>query len=332
MKRILLILFFFYVAVIDVWARSVWVSGESAAITLYYEGIYVSGTYVINEQGKRYDPSSGGNIQQGDVIISVNGEKVKNIDDFYSIIETENTQDFEVSIQLIRNNLMRQGKLQIFPKEERIPLCGLYMKDKVTGIGTITYFDEDHKVFGALGHSLQTSDGGNSNMNHGILYEIPVLSIRKSSKGNIGEKVADTSSFTYLGNALINNVYGIYGKYTEKTRDAIMMETASQSQVRLGKASLLTVIEGNTVEEFEIEIDKLNSQNQQGIKGIHFIIKDDRLIHRTGGIVQGMSGSPILQNGKLIGAVTHVIITSPLEGYGVYIDFMLKEGDQLSKS
>lgn len=329
MKRIFMIFLICMIYIGNVFAREVWVSGESAAITLRYEGIYVTGTYVVTQDGSHYDPSANWNIVKGDLIIAVNNQRVSSIEELYTSITTIDSDNNEISVKILRSGNLIDGTLQVYKKNE-FPILGLYLKDKITGIGTITYFDESKKTFGTLGHSLMNHEEGHVSIRGGTLYAIPILSIRKSSRGGIGEKIADTASLTYLGAVMSNTIYGVYGNYSNKSLGARVMETAPISEVHIGSAHILTVLEGKKVEQFEIEIDRVNVQNQQDIKGIHFVIKDKRLVEKTGGIVQGMSGSPIIQNGKLIGAVTHVIVSSPLEGYGVYIEFMLKESDKVS--
>lgn len=329
MKRIFMIFLFCFIYIGNVCAREVWVSGESVAITLQYDGIYVTGTYVVTQGGSRYDPSANRNIVKGDLITSVNNQRVSSIEELYASITSLSKDINEIPVKILRNGNLVDCTLQVYKKNE-YPVLGLYLKDKITGIGTITYFDESKKTFGTLGHSLMNNEEGNISIHGGTLYAIPILSIRKSSRGGIGEKIADTASLTYLGAVMSNTIYGVYGNYSNKSSGARLMETAPISEVKIGTAHILTVLEGKRVEQFEIEIDRVNVQSQQDIKGIHFVIKDKRLVEKTGGIVQGMSGSPIIQDGKLIGAVTHVVVSSPLEGYGVYIEFMLKESDKIS--
>ncbi|MBQ9987477.1 MAG: PDZ domain-containing protein, partial [Erysipelotrichales bacterium] len=284
MRRFLLFLQVCLLYVVGVSARSVWVSGESAAITLYYDGVYVNGTYVVNENGKRYDPFRDSNILVGDLIVSVNGESVMSIEEFHR--ELSRDVDDEVMVKVFRNGEVLDKTILIFKGNREVPISGLYLKDKITGIGTITYFDEVTKSFGALGHSLVSDE--DMVISRGKLYEIPILSVRKSVRGTIGEKIADTSSFVYLGETRENSVLGIYGSYVDKSEDAVLMDILSKEEISLGSAYMLTVLEGDVVERFEISIDKVDVENSNPGKGIQFSIKDQRLLSRTGGIVQGM--------------------------------------------
>ena len=326
MKRIFILLTILCFNITGIYARNVWVSGESAAITLFYDGVYVTGTYDIKNGATTYNPMVNNDVLKGDIIVSVEGKSTDTIEQFYDSILNEIGESSAVSVinlQVLRNGEIVDEELKVFPNDGKAPLCGLYLKDRITGIGTITYFDEDGKVYGAFGHALQSMDTPNVLADTGILYEVPIVSIRKSSKGNIGEKVANTSSLMYVGNAVKNSMYGIYGSYVSKTEDSKELEIGNQEDVHLGKATILTVLSGTLVEEFTIEIQKVNIHSKDGIKGIQFEITDTRLLNATGGIVQGMSGSPILQDGKLVGAVTHAVINTPSKGYGIFIENML---------
>lgn len=326
MKRIFIFLLAFSFNICSIYARNVWVSGESAAITLYYDGVYVTGTYSVKDGAENYNPSANNDVFRGDIIVSVNGKSVDSIEQFYDSIE-DGVSDGEstnvINLQVLRNGEIVDEQLKVFTNNGNAPLCGLYLKDRITGIGTITYFDEVGNVYGAFGHALQSSQSPNVLTNRGVLYEVPIVSVRKSSKGNVGEKVADTSSLAYVGSTIKNTKYGIYGNYNTKSKDSIEVEIGRMDDVHLGNATILTVVNGTNVEEFNIVIHKINPSSKDGIKGIQFEIVDSKLLSITGGIVQGMSGSPILQDGKLIGAVTHAVINTPNKGYGIFIENML---------
>lgn len=327
MKRIFILLMVLSFNICAIYARNVWVSGESAAVTLFYDGVYVTGTYNVKDGATIYNPETNNDVLKGDIIVSVSGKSVDSIEQFYDSINDSIVEEDTVNVinlQVLRNGSIVDEQLKVFSNNGNSPLCGLYLKDRITGIGTITYFDEVGNVYGAFGHALQSSQSINVPTNRGVLYEVPIVSVHKSSKGTVGEKVADTSSLAYVGKAFKNTMYGIYGSYDTRTSDSMKVEIGSMEEVHLGNASILTVVNGTKVEEFAIEIQKLNPNSKDGIKGIQFEIVDSKLLSITGGIVQGMSGSPMLQDGKLVGAVTHAVINNPNKGYGIFIENMLE--------
>jgi stage IV sporulation protein B len=174
---------------------------------------------------------------------------------------------------------------------------------------------------------MSDSDG-DEQLIDGSIYESEVKNIRKSQNGDPGEKIASINKKEVIGSVEKNNTYGIYGEYVNVVKDELI-ETASINEVKKGKAYIYTVIEDDKIDKFEIEITNISKQNTKDIKGITFKITDKKLLNVSNGVVAGMSGSPIVQNGKLIGAVTHVVVDNVRYGYGIFIDWMLEESDSL---
>ena len=199
---------------------------------------------------------------------------------------------------------------------------GLYVKDEVIGVGTVTYLDPKTKKFGALGHSMIGDTLSGDNL--GLISVSSVRGIRKSFPGIPGEKQA-TFSKQPVGTILKNDEIGVFGKVHDLKNFSDMkpIRVASPQEVRLGKAQLLTVLDKNKVESFEVEIVEVKNQDRKDIKGLKFKVTDETLLEKTGGIIQGMSGSPIIQDNKLVGAVSHVVIDSPDFGYCVYAMWMV---------
>lgn len=194
------------------------------------------------------------------------------------------------------------------------------MKDKIVGVGTLTFIDPNNNTFGALGHSVS---GKVDDIYGGEIYLSSIEGIRKSIPGIPGEKRAVISE-SVIGKVDKNNKYGIYGKIDiNELNTRKLIEVGSVSDVKLGNASIVTVTNKNIKEYYDIVIVELKNQVCADLKGIKFKIVDEELLEKTGGIIQGMSGSPIIQDGKLIGAVSHVIVDNPEYGYGVYIDWMI---------
>ena len=207
---------------------------------------------------------------------------------------------------------------------------GLFIKERLLGIGTVTYYDPENGTYGALGHEMNDASYSPSiDLSFGTIYSSDVTLIRKSKNGKPGEKIASINEEEILGEVEKNNEYGIYGKYTVNVDDYVSLEVGEKEDVKLGKAQIWTVIHGDKVEKFDIEIVSLKDQAKQSVKGISFKIVDERLLDITNGIVAGMSGSPIIQNNKIIGAVTHVLVDKVEYGYGIFIEWMLEESNNL---
>ena len=230
-----------------------------------------------------------------------------------------------VKIGYLRNNINKYTNLKLV-KDNNLLKTGLYVRDSISGIGTLTYIDPNTKIYGALGHEITDS---NSNIRleseSGKIYTSSVTGIVKATDGVPGEKNARYNSNDILGSVLENTIHGIFGTFNTNFKTDKLYKVAKPSEIKKGNAKILTVLNGNKVESFDINIIKLN--NKETTKNILFEITDERLLNKTGGIIQGMSGSPIIQGDYIIGAVTHVIVDSPKKGYGIFITNMLEEGE-----
>ena len=206
---------------------------------------------------------------------------------------------------------------------------GLYVKDQINGIGTLTYIDPDSKIFGALGHEIQErSSLKKIEVKDGVIFKSEVTGINPSEKGTPGAKEAKFYTDEVYGSIKSNEESGIFGTYDSELPDNDVIEVEEPDNVKLGSAQIRTVINASTVKNYDIEI--INIEKNDTTKNILFKITDKELLNLTGGVVAGMSGSPIIQNNKIIGAVTHVVVNDPQKGYGIFITTMLKEGDKQS--
>ena len=197
----------------------------------------------------------------------------------------------------------------------------------VSGIGTLTFIDPNTKLYGALGHEvLESSSGVMLDVKEGKIYNSTVTGIDKSKRGDPGSKNANVNSNDIYGNINENTKSGIFGNYTKEFKTDKLYEVADYSDIKLGIAKIITVVNGVDKKEYEINILKINN-NDNDNKNILFEITDNELIDKTGGIIQGMSGSPIVQEDKIIGAVTNVVVNNPKRGYGILITTMLKEAE-----
>lgn len=295
--------------------------GENIGITLNSEGLIVVGFYKVN--GK-YIGSN--NLKVGDIILEIENEPIYNINEMSKIIE-KNLENNEVNIKINRNGKIINTKLSVL-LEKNIYKTGLYIKESVNGIGTLTYIDPVTKIYGALGHEIAVTESNTKvEVRSGNIYESYVKSIDRSANGNVGSKNASINFNTALGTIEKNTKYGIYGKWTDTINNTITLEVGDLREIKTGPAYIKTILNGNEKKEYDIEITRID-KNISSSKAISFVITDEKLLEDAGGIVQGMSGSPIIQNNKIIGAVTHVVVEDVKKGYGIFIRTMLEEGEK----
>lgn len=306
----------------QVFAADVILGGQSIGIELDYEGVMITGTYEISIDNHPYDPASDG-FMSGDLITKVNHQDVESIQELMNEIKDCVEKKQEIILTLQRQKQTFEKELKFQTKDHQFT-TGLYVQDGLTGIGTMTYYNPQNHHFGALGHMMcDTSLSSDISVKNGTIYHSYVKNIKPSQNGNPGEKIADIGSVE-IGTLFDNNNYGIYGQYTNLSGKNQTISTASIDEVELGDAYFLTVLDGHTMSRCSIRITHLKKQSEPDIKGITFEITDNEVLSLTNGIVQGMSGSPIIQNNKLIGCVTHVDMNNVHQGYGLYIDWMLK--------
>ncbi len=323
MKKLwtILILLFLFPIYVNAYSSEVILGGENIGIHIDTPGVMIIGFYKVNGEFQKGYPE----MKAGDYIIEVNENKINTINDLTAQIEKNVTTE-NIILTIKRNEETFKTSLSIV-KSDGVYKTGLYVKDGVTGIGTLSYIDPETKIYGALGHEiLESTTSQIVEVRTGNIYESTVTGIRKSENGTAGEKNANFNYNHIFGNIKNNTNHGIFGIYNE-TITQKTIPVGSKDDVKLGNAELYTVLKGKQKEAFQIEITKIQENND--IKNITFTIKDEELIQKTGGIVQGMSGSPIVQNGKLIGAVTHVIVDNPYMGYAIFITTMLEQGDKI---
>ena len=297
-----------------------YLGGDSIGIQLNYNGVMITGTYPFIVDKETYDPSA--QIQPGDILVSVNQVQL-------SAYQKE-VNEIPVEIQRGASTLPITLKTT-YDASTRSFKSGLYVKDKIVGVGTLTYYDPSNNTYGALGHEIMDSDLKQvAEVPSGSLYPANVVSITKAQDNIPGEKHAEIDFSSSFANVLANTNIGIYGHYDQLLSNVEALPWAKHDEVHTGDAVMYTVLQGKTVEAFTIHITKVHQQNTADVKGIEFKIDDEKLASASNGIVQGMSGSPIVQDGKIIGAVTHVITSHPSNGYGVFIEWMLQKSRKIA--
>ena len=323
MKKIKLILMALLLMPFNILAYSDYVipGGETLGIEVTSDGIMVIGFYEINGKYNKGTPA----IKVGDYITHINNTKINSIDDLTKIVE-ENIDKGYVNITLKSGGKEKVSKLNLI-KDDGIYKTGLYVKSNITGIGTLSYIDPETKIFGALGHEIMESNTSSIvEIKSGSIFRNYITGIEKSTVGKAGSKNAKFYYGTKYGTINKNTSVGIYGTYEAKLLDKEKLKVGEGKDVKVGKAKIATVLEGEKLESFDIEIKSVDETAK--LKNITFTIEDSTLLEKAGGVVQGMSGSPIIQNGFLVGAVTHVIVDNPVSGYGIFITTMLKEGEK----
>ena len=257
-------------------------------------------------------------LREGDKILAIDEKTITCAEDVRSALTCSNGR--------IRLRLERQGKQQTLTISPHItkdgPKLGVFLKQGVTGIGTVTWYDPQTGRFGSLGHGVNGADGGILKMISGTAYEAKVVSVKQGRPGEPGLLRGAVTGTQAVGSLCQNTSRGLFGQ-TEVGWQGQALPVAEDTQVALGSAKILATVDGKGVQEYSVEICKLYPKTKSGDKNMLIRITDPLLLQTTGGIVQGMSGSPIIQDGKLVGAVTHVLVNDPTTGYGIFIENML---------
>lgn len=306
----------------------VYPGGISIGVKINNKGALVVGySDISTHEGLSESPGKMAGIELGDIIEEVNGENIETCSDLISKVKT--CRNDEMTVKILRGNSEITKKVSLI-KEDNEYKIGLWVRDSTAGIGTLTFYDKDSKTFGALGHPITDGDTNVSfNIKSGTLLRSSVLSIKKGERGNPGEiKGLFINENESIGNIEKNTNSGIYGDASVELINPNFnkaMTVAYRDEIKEGHAQIITTVEDGGAKAYDIEILKLLPQDEPGSKSMIIKIVDPVLLEKTGGIVQGMSGSPIIQNGKIIGAVTHVLINKPDVGYGIYIEWMLQD-------
>lgn len=297
------------------------VGGNNVGIEVNSKGIMVVGFYEVN--GKNVGKNAG--FMLGDKILKVGNKKVTSINDMITKINNSMINN-SVMFTILRDKKEVTIDLKLTKDSNGVYKTGLYVKDQITGIGTLTYIDPNTKIFGALGHEIiESSSNIKIEVKDGKIFGASITGITKSTDTTTGEKNAKFNESVTYGTITENTISGIFGEYLSNFDESKLKKVATPNEIVLGPAKILTVLENNNIEEFDINVLKVNHEGLT--KNILFEITDKRLKEKTNGIIKGMSGSPIIQDDKIIGAVTHAIVNDNNKGYGIFITTMLEEGE-----
>lgn len=317
---ILSILTFLIPSITFAYSDKVILGGDNIGISVNTKDILVVGFYKVNGE---YIAKDAGFII-GDRITKVNGNTVNSIEDL--IKEINKSESDSVSITIKRLDISKDIELKL-TKEDNIYKTGLYIKDEITGVGTLTYIDPETKIFGSLGHEIVDNKTGRIiDITDGFIFDSSVTGIIKSTDNKTGEKQAKFNQNNIYGTIDKNTINGVFGKYTSEIENDILIDVGTIEDIKLGPAKIYSVLDKNNIKEYDINIIKINDDSTT--KNILFEITDEKLLEVTNGVIKGMSGSPIVQDNKIIGAVTHAIVNDNLKGYGIFITKMLEEGEK----
>lgn len=298
-------------------------SGDSVGVRIDTQGVMVLGLgSVVGEDGKEYEPSKN-ILEPGDMILKINNQEIDSKETLINCIENNNVLNMEIK----RDNQIKNIVVNCIKGEDGKNKIGVWVRDSTQGIGTLTYINPTTKTFGSLGHGIVDVDTKEiMEVKDGKIMKSNIVDIKKGEKGTPGELVGSIKKDEEIGIITNNTNVGIYGKITN---DDFIYNKKSipiglKDSVEIGPAKILCNIKDNLIEEYNIEVESINKYNIDNSKSMVIKITDKRLLDKTNGIIQGMSGSPIIQNGKIIGAVTHVFVNEPSKGYGIFIENMLE--------
>ncbi len=307
------------------------VLGQPFGMKLYTKGVLVvDATDVPTEKGN-LNPAMMSGIQVGDYILRVNSKKISTNEDLLYVVENSGGQKLE--FEILRNGEQMTVYLTpVISKENGQYKIGIWVRDSSAGIGTLTFYSPMTNIVCGLGHGVSDKETGELlTLQSGEIVTAEIYDVQKGEKGTAGQLKGHFASKT-LGNILLNCEGGVYSEATGKFTFESLTEIAFKSEVENGKAQILCTINGTEPQLYDCKISIKKSNFNAPTQNMIISVTDSRLLDATGGIVQGLSGSPILQNGKLIGAVTHVLVDDPTKGYGIFAENMLETAQSVAEN
>lgn len=310
--------------------------GQPVGVKINTKGVLVVALSDIEtKNGKVASPGATSGIQIGDSIIKINDKEITASEQVASLVSNSEGNDLIVTLER-KGSIIKKKIKPIKSENDNNYKIGLWVRDSTAGVGTLTFYDGKSQKFAALGHPITDIDTGTIlTVGSGQIVSSSIVSVRKGLRGSPGElKGIFVDEDSSLGNVHKNTECGIFGSADKRLINKKYdnpMKVALRNEIKEGPAKIITTVQGEEPKAYSIEIQKLLEQDSPGPKSMIIKVTDSELLEKTGGIVQGMSGSPIIQNDKIVGAVTHVLINKPDVGYGIYIEWMLKDADILTK-
>lgn len=315
----MLVLYLFIPVSVFAYSDYVMASGKNIGIELKSDYVLVVGSYDINNHNILYESE----LQIGDRIKEVNGISVNSAYELNEAINKINKDN--ITVTYLRDDTIKKTNIKLY-KDGNNYKSGLYVKDTIRGVATLTYIDVDNKTYGALGHEIiEKTTKSKFDLSSGTIFKSTVTGITKSYDGTPGEKNARSESSEVYGDVVENTQSGLFGNYTDTIPNSKMYKVVTSDEIKLGNAKILTTIKDEEIASYDIDILRIN--NNSKTKNILFEVTDKNLLDIAGGIVQGMSGSPIIQGDNIVGAVNYVLVDKTNRGYGIFITNMLEEAE-----
>lgn len=308
--------------------------GNIAGVKLYTNGVLVVGMSEIEGvDKKKYKPYANSGIKEGDTIVEINEKHITSTEDLIDSVNKSNGQD--VKIKYVHEEHTKECSIVPVQTNGSQYKLGLWVRDSAAGVGTVSFYEPSSKTFGALGHGITDIDTNELiNIASGEFVTTRILSITKGESGNPGKIQGTVENQSNIGKIYKNSKFGIYGKVDNISSlnldTSKEMDVALRDEIKTGKATILCSLDNQKPQMYDIEIEKIYKENNYDNKSMQIKVTDEKLLERTGGIIQGMSGSPIIQNGKFVGAVTHVLVNDPTKGYAIFGDIMLKQSKEVN--
>lgn len=308
--------------------KRVYVSGESFGIKLYTDGVIVVGTKDVETANGKCNPAKEAGLEKGDIIISINNVKMTDSSQVEETFNDNNGKDYKIVVK--RNGNYKNFTLKpVYSQSEGKYKVGVWVRDSTAGIGTVTFYNSENNSIGALGHPITDVDTNEiMPILNGEAVKANVTKIYKSTDGEAGSLCCDFTN-NVIGSLSVNSICGIYGKYECSLVGKRLYKVAASQEVEKGSAQLLCTVDEKGPQLYDVEITRVSYRENNDEKNMVVRVTDKNLIEKTGGIVQGMSGSPIVQNGKLVGALTHVIVDNPEKGYAIFAEKMVEKSKEL---
>ena len=307
-------------------------SGEQFGVKMFTKGAMVVGLVDIPTAKGVASPGKKAGIKEGDIILSVNKKDISRNEEVALIIESSNGKPLLFKIQR-GDEVLDITLTPALSSNDNQYKSGIWVRDSAAGIGTITYLDKTNHSFGGLGHPICDVDTGEIlPVGSGEVCDVTIHNINKGKAGTPGELLGVFASDTPIGNIITNNNTGIYGQIFDCNTGQKEYPLARKQEVEIGPATILCSLKDESPKEYQVEIVSVDYNENNKVKNMIVKVVDDKLLELTGGIVQGMSGTPILQNGKLVGAITHVFINDPKKGYGIFAENMYENSKKIKNS
>lgn len=310
--------------------KYVGVGGDIIGIRMYTDGLMVVGIEDVDTAYGIICPGATCGIAEGDIITKINGENVVSSSAFGKIIASGGGESVVLTVKR-QGNEFEVSMQPVYSESEKKFRCGLWLRDSTAGIGTLTFYDFENNMFASLGHAICDSDTNHIiPVGDGDILGAQVKGCTPGEKGTTGQ-IHGSFTSEVKGQLTDNNEFGVYGTFTDEMfADSEMYPVASQTEIETGDAKIITTVTAEGKKEYDIEIEKITYSNESSSRSMVIRVTDPELLSITGGIVQGMSGSPIIQNGMLVGAVTHVFLNNPECGYAVFAETMVAKAEEIA--